>query len=200
MDERAPHRRGHDAFRYLAVLACLLCYVTIMLGGNVMASDSGLACPDWPTCHGTFAPPLAGGTGVEWTHRLSAAVLSFSVLALAIAGIAFERSRPILRNLSIASLATVFGQGLLGGLVVRSDLVIGLVLAHLALATVLFGLLLIITFLGNLREIPKRYIDWAHKAAEEQPVPAGAATDPAGWADGSNASPGRPVPGSVRSL
>jgi cytochrome c oxidase assembly protein subunit 15 len=54
----------HTLFRLLAVAAFFATYVTIVLGGNVMASNAGLACPDWPTCHGTFAPPLAGATAI----------------------------------------------------------------------------------------------------------------------------------------
>lgn len=161
---------GHRLFRYAAVLAFVATYVTILLGGNVMASDSGLACPDWPTCHGTFLPPLAGATGIEWAHRLSAFALSVIVLVLAVAGLLFERRRPVLRHLALASLAAVVAQALLGGLVVESGLTIGLVLLHLGLATLLFGLLLVAAFLANLREVPRRWVAWAQRAAEELPA------------------------------
>lgn len=159
--------RGHDLFRYGAAVAAGLCYLTILLGGNVMASDSGLACPDWPTCHGSFLPPLAGPTGVEWAHRLSALVLSLAVVALTSLALLFERTRPVLLRLTLASLGTVVGQALLGGVVVTSELAVGLVLFHLGLATALFGLLLLLVLLANLREIPRRWIDWARHAAEE---------------------------------
>ncbi len=173
--------RGHDLFRLTAVVAVLLCYTTILLGGNVMASDSGLACPDWPTCHGTFAPPLSGGTGIEWTHRLAAFVLSASIALLTVLGLLFERSRPVLLRLTLASLATVVGQALLGGVVVESDLTVDLVLLHLALATALFGILLLLVLLANLREIPRRWVDWARRASESAPPPAdgGGAPGPA---------------------
>lgn len=159
--------RGHDLFRYGAAVAAGLCYLTILLGGNVMASDSGLACPDWPTCHGMLVPPLAGPTGVEWAHRLSALVLSVAILALTSLALLFERTRPVLLRLTLASLGTVVGQALLGGVVVTSDLAVGLVLFHLGLATALFGILLLLVLLANLREIPRRWIDWAHRAADE---------------------------------
>lgn len=160
--------RGHDLFRYAAIGALLLCYTAILLGGNVMASDSGLACPDWPTCHGTFAPPLTGGTGIEWAHRISAAILSSAIVGLTVLGLLFERSRPVLLRLSFAALASVVAQAALGALVVESDLTVGLVLAHLALATALFGILLLLVLLANLREVPRRWVEWARRAAEAQ--------------------------------
>ena len=165
---------GHDLFRYLAVVALLGAYVTILLGGNVMASDSGLACPDWPTCHGSLTPPLTGGTGIEWSHRLSALVLSLVVGMLTIAALLYERSRRVLLHLTLLCAGTVVVQALLGGWVVRADLATTIVLLHFALATLLFAALLLLAFLANLREVPRRWVAWAWKATEPdapEPVP-----------------------------
>ncbi|MGI0133118.1 MAG: COX15/CtaA family protein [Thermoplasmata archaeon] len=164
--------RGHDLFRYVVVGALLFCYATILLGGNVMASDAGLACPDWPSCHGTFAPPLTGGTGIEWSHRLAAFGLSVVILGLTVLAFAFERRRPVLLRLSVGALVTVVVQALLGGLVVESDLVVGVVLLHLALATVLFAVLIVLALVANLKEIPPRWTDWARRASDERPMTA----------------------------
>jgi heme a synthase len=179
---------GHDRFRYVAAGAFLLCYVTILLGGNVMASDAGLACPDWPTCHGTLWPVLSGPTGVEYAHRIAGFFLSVVVLGLAILGWAYEATRPVLRRMAVGALALVVGQALLGGLVVESGLGIGLVLVHLTLATFLFGLLLLLALLANLREIPPHWIAWAHRVAEERPP-----SVPRPWAGNGSATPG-PAP------
>ena len=165
--------RGHDLFRYAALASLLFCYATILLGGNVMASDSGLACPDWPSCHGTFFPPLGGGTGIEWTHRLSAAGLSVLILGLTVLAFAFERRRPVVLRLSVFALVTVVAQALLGGLVVESDLVVGVVLLHLALATVLFAILIVLALVANLKEIPPRWTDWARRASDERALTPG---------------------------
>jgi cytochrome c oxidase assembly protein subunit 15 len=162
--------RGAAVFRSLALVALLLCYATILLGGNVMASDAGLACPDWPTCHGTFVPRLAGATGVEYAHRLGAFALTVTLALLGAAAVVVERSRPVLRNLALASLATVVPQALLGGAVVVSDLSVGVVLFHLGLATLLFGLLLVLVLLAHLREMPRRWVEWARRATEERPA------------------------------
>ena len=178
--------RGHDLFRYTAIAAVLVCYATILIGGNVMASDSGLGCPDWPTCHGTFAPPLSGATGIEWAHRLSALLLSAVIVVLAAAALAFERNRPVVLRLSGAAVALVIAQALLGGVVVDSDLLVAFVLLHLALATALFALLLVLALLGNYRQVPRRWLDWARQATEEQPAPSARVQAP---------SPGPTTPG-----
>ena len=166
--------RGHDLFRYAAIFASVLCYSTILLGGNVMASGDGLACPHWPTCYdnGSLLPAFVGGAAVEWSHRVSAFFLSVCVLVLALLGLAYERSRKVLLRMSLVALALVVTEALLGGLVVESSLLAEFVLLHLAIATALFGLLLVLTLLSNLREMPRSWIAWARRAADEQPAAA----------------------------
>jgi heme A synthase len=163
--------RGHDLFRIAVIFAAVLCYATILLGGNVMANNDGLGCPHWPTCYpnGNLLPAFQGPAAVEWSHRVFAFFLSISVLVVALLGIAYERGRRVLMRLGLASLALVVSEALLGGLVVESRLQAVLILAHLGLATVLFGLLLILVLLSNLREMPRRWIEWARQASVEVP-------------------------------
>jgi heme a synthase len=161
--------RGQDLFRYAAVLACVLCYITIILGGNVITTGNGLACPHWPTCfgNGNILPSVTGGAAIEWSHRVAAFVLSVSVLALALLGVAYARGRRVLMRLSLVSLALVVSEALLGGLVIETSLLADVVLLHLAIATALFGILLIVAVLANLRQLPRRWIEWARRAADE---------------------------------
>jgi heme A synthase len=164
--------RGQDLFRYAAIVACVLCYVTIILGGNVITTDNGLACPHWPSCfgNGNFDPAVTGGAAVEWSHRVSAFVLSVGVLALAVLGLAYARGRRVLVRLSGLALGLVITEALLGGLVIETSLLAWVVLLHLAIATALFGILLIVAVLANLRQMPRRWLEWARRAAEESPT------------------------------
>jgi heme A synthase len=70
--------------RRLAVAAAALTLVLIVAGGVVTNTDSGLACPDWPTCHGSPMPRMVGGVLVEHTHRLIATAVGLCTLGLCI--------------------------------------------------------------------------------------------------------------------
>ncbi len=182
--------RGHDAFRAATAVAAFLCYVTILFGGTVMARGDGLACPHWPTCYAALGvfPSANSAASVEWAHRVSAFVLGLGVASVAVLALLFERARPVLVRLSLGAVTLVFAEALLGGAVVESRLDLVLILVHLGIATALFGLLLILTLLANLREIPRRWIVWAVRATEPDPPAATVPEVPA------PATPGAPVP------
>ena len=163
--------QGHRWFRIVSFAGLGLTYVTMLLGGNVVVSGSGLACPDWPTCDGSLFAPFAGAIGIEWSHRIAALVLGLNLLAHAVLGVAFESRRPVLRTLSLVSFALVVLLALVGGLVIESQLALLIVLLHFGLATVLFGTLLLLVILANLREIPRAWIDFLWRASEDRPRP-----------------------------
>ncbi|MHB1435313.1 MAG: COX15/CtaA family protein [Thermoplasmata archaeon] len=163
--------RGHDWFRYSVIAALILTYTTILLGGNVAASNSGLACPNWPTCftNGSWFPALTGSVAIEWSHRLSALVLGMSVAIFTALALVYERSRPAILKLSAVSAVLVLAQAFLGGLVVDSDLAVVAVIAHLGMATLLFGLILTLAILANLNHVPPRWRAWIRRASEPDP-------------------------------
>lgn len=164
--------RGHTLFRALSIAALLACYVTILVGGNVIATGSGLGCSEWPACQGgQIVPPLSGAAAIEFSHRASAFFLSVFVLALTVAAFLWEGRRRQLIRLSTAALVTVVLEAVLGGVVVDSDLTVAIVLVHFAIATVLFALLLLIALLANVRELPPRWKAWARHAIDGTPTP-----------------------------
>jgi heme A synthase len=68
----------------LAASAAFLTLVLIVAGGVVTNTDSGLACPDWPTCFGSAMPRMVGNVAVEHTHRLIAAAVGLLTAALVV--------------------------------------------------------------------------------------------------------------------
>jgi heme A synthase len=70
--------------RRLAAAAAFLTVILIVAGGLVTNTDSGLACPDWPTCFGSPIPKMVGGVAVEHTHRLIATAVGLCTLGLCI--------------------------------------------------------------------------------------------------------------------
>lgn len=123
-------------------MACVLCLTVMVLGSYVRATDSGLACPDWPLCYGKLVPSFDFGIFLEWFHRLLAASLGLVLLFLTYQ---VWRSTFLRKALAIPLLisAVVFlVQVVLGGLTVLKLLQPSIVSLHLLNGLVFYSLLL----------------------------------------------------------
>ena len=87
--------------RALAWASVVLTIILITVGGLVTNTDSGLACPDWPTCFGTPFPKLVGGVLMEHGHRYIATALGF-LSVLLVVGIEYRRPRAMIPMLLAA--------------------------------------------------------------------------------------------------
>lgn len=117
--------------RGLTLLLIPITYAMVVLGGVVRVTNSGLSCPDWPTCYGHWlltpadyaALPATGYTYVqiilEWGHRVLGGVVIGPLVMALVAGIALtQRRRPALVGGAAALLLLLLVQGALGGLTV----------------------------------------------------------------------------------
>src|SRR6516162_8271499 len=122
-----------------AVATAFATYLLILIGGLVHGTGSSLACPDWPTCYGTFMPKMEGGVLVEHSHRLAAGTVV--VLTLVLAGLLSATRDPALRRLrgfGWLAVGLVFAQALLGGITVLLRLPTPISTAHTATSLLFF--------------------------------------------------------------
>ena len=132
----------------------------VTLGGVVRVTESGLGCPDWPLCYGQIIPPFSVPTMIEYSHRLSASVLSLFVAATtALAWVGFRNrdgdesggnvgNGAIVIRSSIAALVLVIVAALLGGATVLTELAWWWRLFHLSIAELLLACLMVAVITG----------------------------------------------------
>ncbi|RMH18662.1 MAG: heme A synthase [Gemmatimonadetes bacterium] len=121
------HHRG-----FLITVAWTL--ALLFLGSVVHATESSLACPDWPTCHGTMMPEMSGGVFWEHLHRLVAGGLVLIFIATLVVGWKPMADRPALRRWGLAGVGLLVVQSVFGGLTVLYRLPDAVSTTHLTLA------------------------------------------------------------------
>lgn len=121
----------------------------IVLGSVVRTTGSGLACPDWPLCHGRLIPPLQFNIMLEWWHRLVALLVSLLMAATAAWIYARGAVRARLGGLVTLALGLLAAQILLGALTVWKLLDPSVVGGHLAVALLLFSTMVTITLVAG---------------------------------------------------
>jgi heme A synthase len=138
-------------YRRLALATAIATFVLVLVGGVVRVSDSGLGCGPagsgfhgWPFCNGDVVPGLDLNSVIEYTHRVLAGAVGIMILVLAVLALRRYRSNRVLVRATVAAGVLVLLQGGLGGATVEENLEEALVAAHLGLAMLLLGLLILV--------------------------------------------------------
>lgn len=140
--------------RWLALATAALTFALMLLGGVVHATESSLACPDWPTCYGELMPEMVGGVLYEHSHRMLGTLVGLFTIALAV--VLFRRGGK-LRWVGLGAVVLVVFQGALGGATVLLRLPPAVSTAHLATAFLFLGTLIYVSRSGAPKvEVPPR--------------------------------------------
>lgn len=145
-----------------AVATALATFCLLIAGGLVSATESGLACPDWPLCEGKYFPKMVDGKQFEHTHRLVASGVGAMTFALSAMLIKRRRRDRKLARLGVAAAVLVIFQALLGALTVKLALPAWVSSLHQATAMAFFCLMVSLAFLTRQR---------LNGAASPAPVP-----------------------------
>jgi heme a synthase len=131
-------------FTFLLILQAAL----VVTGGAVRLTGSGLGCPTWPECTpGSYTPVPKQAEGqlhawIEFGNRL----LTFLLLLVALIALVIAvrvskglKNKSSIRSLALGQVLGIFGQGILGGITVLTDLNPIPVAAHLLLSMLLIS-------------------------------------------------------------
>jgi cytochrome c oxidase assembly protein subunit 15 len=154
-------------FRKLGLWTIGAVYVLILVGGVVRATGSGMGCPDWPKCFGTWIPPTdisqlpanykeifgeklkgevvfnALKTWIEYFNRLVGVLIGFLIFGTFIASFfAFWKKDNTIVWLSFAAFVLVGIEGWLGSKVVSSELHPVMITFHMLFSIVIVFILL----------------------------------------------------------
>jgi cytochrome c oxidase assembly protein subunit 15 len=136
-------QRAARALKPLTLALLISQAAIVVTGGAVRLTGSGLGCPTWPECTpGSYLPVENQIEGVfhswiEFGNRLLTFVLVLFALATLIA--VFRAGRKDLRILAAGQFLGIFGQGVLGGITVLTNLHPLSVASHFLLSTILIA-------------------------------------------------------------
>jgi heme A synthase len=163
-------------YRRLAYLAIAVTFLLVIVGGIVRISDSGLGCgPEgsgtdgWPLCGGRAVPLVDANMVVEYSHRVLAATLAVLIGVLALLAWRRYRDSRALVRVSVGAFCLVLFQAALGGLTVEKGLKEELVAAHLGIAMLQIGLLILLAYLARAPAPGSPAVDGGERASSNRP-------------------------------
>lgn len=158
--------KSERRFRRFGILTIASVFFLIFVGGLVRSTGSGMGCPDWPKCFGTWVPPMDVSqlpadykerfhvegheiadfdvykTWVEYVNRLIGVLIGFFIFLTVFFAIPYLKKDKSVFWLSFAAFILVGFQGWIGSKVVSSNLAHWMVTIHMLIALVIVGLLI----------------------------------------------------------
>ncbi|HEX6923735.1 MAG TPA: COX15/CtaA family protein, partial [Bacillales bacterium] len=122
----------------------------------VRHSGSSLGCGNsWPLCNGQWIPPLATPGGVQFIHRIAAAVVFLWILYLFLKAWRTYRNETLLSGGVLIAFLLVTTQVASGAMVVMTGLSLAFLLLHAFFITCLFGVLCYLFMIASRAKVRK---------------------------------------------
>ena len=134
-----------SALRPWLVGALGLLFVLMLSGAYTAKRGAGFACPEWPFCGGIWFPTGWTNVDVHLTHRLLALLTVLGVLVLAWQARRVRSDAPWVVGLTTAAAALMVAQVFVGAANIWFRLHPAVSVAHLAVATVIWVILVLAT-------------------------------------------------------
>src|ERR1700756_3433067 len=133
----------------IARVALVALTLIVLTGAAVRLTGSGLGCPTWPKCYGSYYPPLNTHAVIEFSNRVITVPVT---IAAGFAWLGALRRRPYRRDLvwlgGLLPLG-VIGQAVLGGFTVKGALDYGWGMGHFALSMLILLAAVLLVFRGS---------------------------------------------------
>jgi heme A synthase len=133
-------------------------FFLLLIWGNLVAGlGVGLACPDWPLCHGKIIPPPRFDIYMEWMHRNIGLVATIFLFILS-----YKRFRNYpgsARSIPVITIFLLLSQIVLGGIVVLLELPVDFTTVHFANALLIFALVFYMAFFDGKEKMPSFSIE-----------------------------------------
>ncbi|MBP9688907.1 MAG: COX15/CtaA family protein, partial [Bacteroidia bacterium] len=160
------NKKSEIRFRRFGLLTIGSVFFLIFVGGLVRSTGSGMGCPDWPKCFGTWVPPTDVSqlpanykelfktsthevaefdvykTWTEYVNRLIGVATGLFVFFTVLFAIPYLKTKPSIFWLSFLALILTAFQGWIGAKVVAANLAHWMVTIHMIIALVIVGLLI----------------------------------------------------------
>jgi cytochrome c oxidase assembly protein subunit 15 len=144
-------------FHRICVSALILVAVIVVTGAAVRLTGSGLGCADWPNCNDQSLVDVSSQhSAIEQVNRLFTFVVG---LAVVLAALGAWLRRPRRRDLLVLSMSLVAGipaQGIVGAIVVWTDLNPLAVQLHFVLSMVLVAIAVVLVIRSREPDDAKR--------------------------------------------
>ncbi len=165
MEPKSIHR-----FILIAQITLILIFIVIIAGSVVRATGSGMGCPDWPKCFGSWVPPTdvsqlpsnykelyagehhavaefnALNTWTEYLNRLAGAILGVFVFIQLLLSIKIRKYDNRIFVMSALSFFMIGFQGWLGAKVVSSNLAPMKITIHMVMALLILAVAVAIIY------------------------------------------------------